>query len=169
MKVLTVLLLLIPSGIKKGGSIMSKKKKIKNEFNAVPPYAQIEEKLAYSEASKGLKAHTKWLYVAFRLKYKGNNARDIVFLESEAKKIMSLSTFRADCRKLIERGFIDLIKRGGFYNQPHIFGLSNRWRKYGTKDFIKIDVNKIFPKIFKRKFKKGHKFMGNQFKKKEHL
>ncbi|GAH59453.1 unnamed protein product, partial [marine sediment metagenome] len=112
----------------------------KNEFKAVPPYAQIEEKLAYSEASKGLKAHTKWLYVAFRLKYKGNNARDITFTEKEAKKITDWRTFRADYRKLIERGFIDLIKRGGFYKKKHIFGLSNRWRKYGTKDFVKKKV-----------------------------
>ncbi|MBA7639112.1 hypothetical protein ES703_46770 [subsurface metagenome] len=130
---------------------MSKKKKIKNEFNAVPPYAQIEEKLAYSKASEGLRGHTKWLYVAFRLKYKGDNARDITFTEKEAKRISDWRTFRADYRKLIERGFIDLIKRGGFYKEKHIFGLSNRWRKYGTKDFVKVDIDKLFPKIFKRK------------------
>ena len=130
---------------------MSKKKKIKNEFNAVPPYAQIEEKLAYSKASEGLKAHTKWLYVEFRLRYRGNNPRDITMTQKEAKKFTRVETFRADYRKLIERGFIDLIKCGGFYNQPHIFGLSNRWRKYGTKDFIKVDTDKLFPKIFKRK------------------
>ena len=130
---------------------MGKKKKNKNEFNAIPPYAQIEEKLAYSEASKGLKSHTKWLYVAFRLKYKGDNARDITFTEKEAKRITDWRTFRADYRKLIERGFIDLIKRGGFYKEKHIFGLSNRWRKYGTKDFVKVDIDKLFPKIFKRK------------------
>jgi hypothetical protein len=130
---------------------MGKKKKNKNEFNAIPPYAQIEEKLAYSEASKGLKSHTKWLYVAFRLKYKGDNARDITFTEKEAKRITDWRTFRADYRKLIERGFIDLIKRGGFYKEKHIFGLSNRWKKYGTKDFVKVDIDKLFPKIFKRK------------------
>ena len=130
---------------------MKKKKKNNNEFNAVPPYAQIEQKLVDSEGFKGLKAHTKWLYVAFRLKYRGNNARDITFTEKEAKKITDWRTFRADYRKLIERGFIDLIKRGGFYNQKHVFGLSNRWRKYGDKDFVKIDIDKTFPKIFKKK------------------
>ncbi len=129
---------------------MRKKKKIKNEFNAVPPYAQIEEKLAYSKASEGLKAHTLWLYVLFRLRYKGSNARDITFTQKEAKKIMRVGTFRPDYRKLIERGFLDLIKCGGFYKEKHIFGLSNRWRKYGTKDFIKIDVDKLFPKILKK-------------------
>ena len=130
---------------------MRKKRKSKSEFNAVPPYAQIEEKLAYSKASEGLKSHTKWLYVAFRLKYKGDNARDITFTEKEAKRITDWRTFRADYRELIERGFIDLIKRGGFYKEKHIFGLSNRWRKYGTKDFVKVDIDKLFPKIFKRK------------------
>jgi hypothetical protein len=35
------------------------------------------------------------------------------------------------------------VKRGGFYNQPTIYGLSERWRKYETKDFEKIDIRKI--------------------------
>jgi len=130
---------------------MSKKKKNNNEFNAVPPYAQIEEKLVNSEGFKGLKAHTKWLYVVFRLRYRGNNPHEITFTQKEAKKIMRIETFRADYKTLIERGFIDLVKRGGFYKEKHIFGLSNRWKKYGTKDFKKVDIDKIFPKIFKRK------------------
>lgn len=130
---------------------MTKKKKNKNEFNAIPPYAQIEQKLVDSEGFKGLKAHTKWLYVEFRLRYRGSNPRDITFTYEEAKKIMTLRTFRADYRKLIELGFIDLIKCGGFYKEKHIFGLSNRWRKYGTKDFIKVDIDKLFPKILGKK------------------
>jgi hypothetical protein len=130
---------------------MSKKKKNKNEFNAVPPYAQIEQKLVDSEGFKDLKAHTKWLYVEFRLRYRGNNSRDITLTQKEAKKIMRIETFRADYKKLIELGFIDLIKCGGFYKEKHIFGLSNRWKKYGTKGFIKVDVDKLFPKVFKIK------------------
>lgn len=127
------------------------KKKKKDPWKAKPPYSQIEHRLVNSEAFKGLKAHTKWLYVEFRLRYHGNNPKHIVFLESEAKKIMDLGTFRADYRKLIKFGFIDLVKRGGFYNQSHIFGLSNRWEKYGTKEFEEVDIDKLFPKkIFKK-------------------
>jgi hypothetical protein len=129
---------------------MSKKKK--NEFSATPPYAQIGQELVNSEASRGLKPHTKWLYVEFRLRYRGNNARDITFTQTEAKKIMRIETFRADYKKLIERGFLELIKCGGFYKEKHIFGLSNRWKKYGTKDFKKVDVEKLFmPKVLSRK------------------
>jgi len=130
---------------------MKKKKKNKNEFNAIPPYAQIEQKLVDSEGFKGLKTHTKWLYVEFRLRYRGKNPRDITLTKKEAKRIMDWRTFKADYRKLIELGFIDLIKCGGFYKQKHIFGLSNRWKKYGVKDFKKVDIDKLFPKIFKRK------------------
>lgn len=130
---------------------MKKKKKNKNEFKAGTPYTQIEQKLVDSEGFKNLKAHTKWLYVEFRLRYRGRNPRDITLTEKEAKRIMDSRTFRADYRKLIELGFIDLIKCGGFYKEKHIFGLSNRWKKYGTKDFIKIDIAMKFPKIFKKK------------------
>ncbi|MBA7590445.1 hypothetical protein ES708_32565 [subsurface metagenome] len=131
---------------------MERKRKRKiNPWNPIPPYAQIEEKLVKSKGFSDLKAHTKWLYVEFRLRYKGKNPREIILLESEAKKIMALSVFRADVRKLIKRGFIDLVKRGGFYNKPHIYGLSKRWEKYGTKGFIEVDMDKIFPEINKKK------------------
>lgn len=127
-----------------------KKKKKKDPF-LVPPYSAIEHKLIDSEGFKNLRAHTKWLYVEFRRRYHGNNPRNIIFTEREAKMIMNLKTFREDYKKLIKLGFIDLVKRGGFYRESHIFGLSNRWRKYGTEDFKEVDIGKLFPKIFKKK------------------
>ncbi len=82
---------------------------------------------------------------------------------------MAIDTFIKSRNKLIEKGFIDVIKRGGLEKQPMIYGLSDRWKKFGTKDFDKVDINDILPKIFKTKFKKDHKFKGNRFKRKEHL
>lgn len=127
------------------------KKKKKDPWKAKPPFTQIEHRLVNSEAFKGLKAHTKWLYVEFRLRYHGNNPRDINLTEIEAKGIMNLKTFRADYRKLIERGFIDLVERGGLPRRSHVFGLSKRWEKYGTEDFIEVNIDKLFPKIFMTK------------------
>jgi len=144
---------------------MSKKKKNKIDGN----YSVIEHNIINSEAWKGLKAHTKWLYFEFKLRFHGDNSRNIILTYMEAKKIMSIDTFIEDRKQLIERGFIDVIKRGGLEKQCMIYGLSNRWKKYGTKDFIKVDIEKTLPEIYTTKFKKGHKFMGNQFKKKEHL
>lgn len=128
-----------------------RKKKKKNTWDFDPPYAQIGKKMVDSEPFKSLKAHTKWLYVEFRFRYHGKNPRNILFPESEVNGLMDLETFRADYRILIKLGFIDLVKRGGFYREKHIFGLSKRWEKYGTKDFIDVDIKKLFPKIFRKK------------------
>jgi len=144
---------------------MSKKKK--NKIDGT--YSYIEHNIINSEAWKGLKAHTKWLYFEYKLRWYGDNTRNIILTYIEAHKIMSINTFINDRKLLIERGFIDLIKRGGLEKQCMIYGLSNRWKKYGTKDFIKVDIEKILPEIYTTKFKKGHKFMGNRFKKKEYL
>jgi len=132
-------------------------------------YSYIEHNIINSEAWKGLKAHTKWLYFEYKLRWYGDNTRNIILPYLEANKIMSIDTFINDRKLLIERGFIDVIKRGGLEKQCMIYGLSNRWKKYGTKDFIQVDIEKILPEIYATKFKKGHKFMGNRFKKKEHL
>lgn len=130
---------------------MKKNKKKINAWSVVPPYAQIEEKLIRSKGFGELIIQHKWLFVEFRIRFKGDNPRGIIFLESEAKKIVGVRTFRAGCRELIRLGFIDLVKRGGFYKQPHIYGLSKRWKKYGTKGFIKVDMDKLFPEFNKKK------------------
>ena len=142
---------------------MTKKKKNRNKIDG--SYSVIEHNLANSEAFKDLKSHTKWLYMEFKIRFYGDNAKHIILTYKEAVKVMSINTFIKCRNKLIERGFIDVIERGGLEKQPAIYGLSDRWKKYGTKDFVKIDIKKILPKTYKNKFKKGHKL----FKKKEHL
>lgn len=141
---------------------MTKKKK--NKFKYDGHFAGVTQKQRESEAFKELSIYAKWLYVEFRFKYYGDNDHHIIFTQKEAIKIMSINTFYKSRDKLIERGFIDIIERGGLEKRPVIYGLSNRWEKYGTKDFVKIDIKNILPKIYKYKFKKGNK-LGRQSKK----
>ena len=120
---------------------MKKKKKNKNSIDG--SYSVIEHRLANSEAFKSLSVHAKWLYMEFKFRFHGDNRKHIILPYREAIKIMALNTFIKGRNKLIENGLIDIVKRGGFYNQPAVYGLSERWRKFGTKDFIKIDIRKI--------------------------
>jgi hypothetical protein len=145
---------------------MKKKKKNRNKIDG--KWSYIEHNVLNSEAWKNLKIHTKWLYFEFKIRWHTDNTRNIIFTKEEAIRIMAYKTFRESRNKLIERGFIDIIKRGGLEKQSAIYGLSNRWRKYGTKDFVKVDIKKILPKICKTGFKKGNK-IGRQSKKREHL
>lgn len=145
---------------------MGKKKK-KREYDG--HFAGIDEKVMRSEAWKGLKANTKWLYFEYKYRFYGDNDHNIIFTYQEAEKIMSIKTFVKSRNQLIERGFIDVIRRGGLEKQPIIYGLSNRWKKYGSEEFIKVKIKDILPRMYKIRFKKGHEFMGNQFKKKGHL
>ena len=142
---------------------MQKKKKNKREFDG--QFTGIEHRILKSEAMKGLKANTKWLYFEFKYRFYGDNPKHIIFTYKEAKEIMSESTFVKSRNQLIERGLIDVVRRGGLEKQSTLYGLSDRWRKFGTKDFIKVDLKKIFPRIFKKRFKRGHEFKGNRFKK----
>lgn len=126
-------------GQRKGGGYVSKKKKNKIEGN----FTAIELNLANSEAFKSLSIYTKWLYMEFKLRFYGDNRRHIILTYKEVIKIMNIRTFIKCRNKLIENGLIDIVKRGGFYNQPAIYGLSDRWKQFGTKDFVKVDIRKI--------------------------
>ena len=79
----------------------------------------------------------------FKLRFFGDNRRHIILTYKEVIKIMNIRTFIKCRNKLIENGLIDIVKRGGFYNQPAIYGLSDRWKQFGTKDFVKVDIRKI--------------------------
>jgi len=142
---------------------MSKKKK-KNTIDG--GFTALEDNLKESNAFKDLSIHAKWLYIEFRYRFHGDNRKHIILTYKEAKNIMAIDTFIRARNQLIERGVIDIVKRGGLEKQPAIYGLSDRWKKYGTKDFVKVTIKNILPKIYDMKFKKGHKFMGNRFKKK---
>ena len=144
----------------KGREYMSKKKK--NKING--SFTVIEHNLINSEAWKGLKTHTKWLFFEFKFRFYGDNKKHIIFTYKEAKNIMAINTFINDRKQLIERGFIDVTKRGGLEKQRMIYGLSERWRKYGTKDFEKKKIEDVLPKIYKTGFEKGNK-LGRQSKK----
>lgn len=120
---------------------MTKKKKNRNKIDG--SYSVIEHNLANSGAFKDLNIHTKWLYMEFKFRFHGDNRKHIIFTYDEAIKIMAINTFIKSRNKLIERGLIDIVKRGGFYNQPAVYGLSDRWKQFGTKKFIKVDIRKI--------------------------
>ncbi|MBA7543021.1 hypothetical protein ES705_35347 [subsurface metagenome] len=145
---------------------MTKKKKNRNKIDG--SFTALEDNLKESEAFKDLSIHAKWLYMEFGYRFKGDNRHHIIFTKEEAIKIMAYKTFKESRNILIERGIIDIIKRGGLEKRASIYGLSDRWKKYGTKDFIKVDIKKILPKICKTGFKKGNK-IGRQSKKREHL
>ena len=145
---------------------MRKKKKNRNKING--NWSYIEHNVLNSEAWKNLKIHTKWLYFEFKIRWHTDNTRNIIFTKEEAIKIMAYKTFKESRNKLIERGFIDIIKCGGLEKQSAIYGLSDRWKKWGTKNFVRIDIKKILPKIYETGFKKGNK-LGRQSRKKKHL
>lgn len=132
------------------------KRKKSNKING--KFSVIEHEVTKSKAFQELKIHAKWLYVEFKLRFKGDNKYNIKFTQTEARDIMGINTFIKARNQLIEKGFIDVIRRGGLWKQPAIFGLSERWRKYGTTEFKKVEIEKIFPPIFKTTFKKGHVF-----------
>ncbi|GAI63871.1 unnamed protein product [marine sediment metagenome] len=143
--------------------------KRKKKFKYEGQFAGIEFKLMESEAFDGQSVYAKWLYIEYKHKYNGENDHNIIFTYQDAKKKMAISTFIKSRNQLIERGFIDVIRRGGLEKQPTIYGLSDRWKKFGTKDFIRVDLKKIFPRIITQRFKKRHKFLGNQFEEIVHL
>jgi len=118
-------------------------------------FTYLENKLTDSIPWKNLPLSSRYLYFEIRKKWKGGDRYNINFTHKEAKGFMVGKTFETHRDKLIENGFIDVVERGGLWGQKAVFALSDRWKKWGTKDFMVVDIENIFPKN-SHFFKKGH-------------
>jgi len=124
-------------------------------------WTYIEHKITDSLPWKDLTPTACFIYFMIRKKWGGLNRGHIEFPYSEVEEFMAESTFKPHRDKLIEKGFIDVVERGGLWGNKAVLALSDRWKKWGNKGFIVIDIDKIYPKK-SHFFKKGHQ----QYKKK---
>ena len=90
------------------------------------------------------------------------NKDQIVLTYAEGEELgFPRATFKRLQECLIERGFLDIVETGaGFARIPNVYSLSERWKKYGTSDF----VTSTSPRRGMVGFKKGHTPYGNQNK-----
>jgi hypothetical protein len=132
---------------------LKKTKKRKSKIDGQWTY--IEHKITNSAPWKDLTPTACFIYFMIRKKWAGLDRGHIEFPHSEVEEFMAGSTFETHRDKLIEKGFIDVVERGGIYGIKAVFALSDRWKKWGNRDFIVVDIKKIFPKN-SHFFKKGH-------------
>lgn len=97
-----------------------------------------------SPAWAKLTAKDKDLYLRLRRKYqrkvtKGivheSNRNDISMPKAEYRSFMHQETFEKSIDRLIELGFVKLVQNRYETRECNIYGFSDMWQNYGTKDF----------------------------------
>lgn len=66
----------------------------------------------------------------------------LTFTYEEAKDVLKISgaQFSRELKKLVELGFLDIEHQGGCYGKDYSrYTLSERWKAYGTPDFVKVE------------------------------
>lgn len=125
-----------------------RKRTKKNKGNRLPPFSPIlyEEldSVAYQKlTSNAAKALPYFKRIDGRLiKKSGDNYNGVFdFTYSEAEKFgFARRTFSRIITDLHDKGFIDIVKQGGKRGcgmSNSKYKLSERWRDYGTRSFIK--------------------------------
>lgn len=105
-------------------------------------FVRIAGDMIESQAWQQLDAFERDLYLHIKNKFRVNqrgesNERNISFTYREGQELMSKARFTKSLDKLIEVGLIDLVGLWRHSKKPTIFGLSARWRDYGTDSFTK--------------------------------
>lgn len=99
---------------------------------------QMEPDIPYATSKRRRKASLikKWII-------KNNGKLEFTYQEAKDKYGISNQKFQRAIADLVGKGFIDITKRcGDSYNEPNLYGISERWRLYGDKKFIKQSYEK---------------------------
>ncbi len=98
----------------------------------------------------------KWDVSKGRKKKPVYSDESFIFPYTEMKDLWGIKTTQhwKNLNKLIEVGFLDLDYQGGWYQKNERikdfsrYKLSERWRKYGTPEFKKIEKERVLPESF---------------------
>lgn len=129
---------------------MAKSKKLKfptnfdfESTNQRYDFTKICKDMQRSPAWKSLNLRQRGLYLELKFKFTANpktlstNADNISFTTTEAKEVYGdLRTFRGDVDALINAGLIKQIISGVPTMSANIYGFSDKWKDYGTKNFF---------------------------------
>jgi hypothetical protein len=76
------------------------------------------------------------------------NNGQIIFTYAEAKELgISRKTFFRVLRELVEeKGFIDVTSQGYYQGEPTRFAISQRWKRYGTDSYERVQIGRVLPK-----------------------
>ena len=96
----------------------------------------LPKEMLHSKAWQTLSCHARSAYIEIKLKSNGKNEDNLSFTYKEASKIMHRNTYARVIRELVDHGLIKVVRSGGLNNRCNIFGLSERWRIYGTERFV---------------------------------
>lgn len=98
-------------------------------------FVRIAADMMDSLAWKQLSVYEQVLYLHLKRKFNGGNEHNLSFTYREGQELMSKRTFIKSIDHLIALGFIDLVEHWRHAKKPSIYGLSTRWRDYGTDRF----------------------------------
>ena len=99
-------------------------------------FYMLTAKMMKSAAWEKLDSYAIAAFIHIAIKFKGNNKNNLSFTYSEAKRLMRAHRFKKSIDMLVEFGFIDIVRSGGVWKKCNIYGLSERWRWYGTDSFV---------------------------------
>jgi hypothetical protein len=91
-----------------------------------------------------------------------NGELEYTYSEAKKKRGFSKPRFHAAIKELVEKGLIDITRPGGGYDgEKSLYGISDRWKKYGTSEFELVTMQRDtrqgrgFAAVHNRKKKKS--------------
>jgi hypothetical protein len=105
----------------------------KRKKGKLSKFVAIPWELIDSEAWINLSNAARVALIHLKRKVNCPNPGEIYLSYNEMEKIMNRHTFSNAIKQLEEKGFIEVVKKGGLYRLRNAFKLSEKWRFFKTE------------------------------------
>ena len=153
---------------------MSRKRTKKNDFPEIGSFVSLYRDMQRSLAYQDLSDKAKLAYQNIKFNHYGDNAKEIICPFSTLINKMAPATWTRVIRELQGHGFITLEQESrGLQKIPNKYGLSNKWKHWGTDQFVESKIScttdpiKGFTKLWKQDREKMMQLRQKRVKKSE--
>lgn len=107
-------------------------------------FTKICDDMMKSDAWQDLSIRSRGLYLELKRRFVAKsrdneiitNQDELYIYTKDFHKKYSYNTLMKDVDDLIDHGFIRVVQHGRLARLPNIYGFSDKWKKYGTKEFF---------------------------------
>jgi hypothetical protein len=99
------------------------------------PFVMVAKEMLNGPAIRQLSSSAIVAYLQILGKYNGSNGDDLSFTYKEAADFMSARTYSKAIKELVKYGFITINRPGGLEKQATLFGISEKWKRFGQQNF----------------------------------
>ena len=114
-------------------------------------FVMLPDYMTNSETWRRLSFKAVWVYIEMKKKFFGNNQNNLSLTYREVKWKLASASFSMAIQELVEYGFIKIVRPGGLFRSPTLYGLEKRWEHVSKNPETLAEIEEKLRKLKARR------------------